>query len=208
VNSSICGIALNERSIRFFDRLKALYYNNPGSVPITQNYDQTTYRNIYKEGRALFYTGGISDAETLFRDVEIDYGIIPFAKFDEAQENYYTIPGGSVSCMAVPMTATNDEKIGAVTAALSRENYVEVIPNYYDIVLKVKGVRDEASIGMLDIIMDGRMVSTAFLYDAWKGYTYTVSDIMSGAQELASYTAANDSKVIAHFEEVLECFYK
>jgi len=206
-DGTVESVFFNDRAVTFFDKLKALYYQNPGSVPAALKLEEAAYRDIFKENRALLLTGGLITSQNHLRDLETDYGIIPYAKFDEEQEHYYTIPGGSVSSMAVPMTVTDDDLVGAVTAALSRESYVNVVPAYYDIALKVKGTRDETSIEMLDLIMDGRMVSTAFLYDNWKGYTYSVTNIISNGLELASYTAANDEKVIAHYESVLELFY-
>jgi len=61
---------------------------------------------------------------------------------------------------------------------------------------------------MLDLIMDGRMVSTAFLYDSYNGYYYQMSNLLSSKQGLSSFTAANDRKVVRHYEKVLELFYE
>jgi len=206
-DGTVESVFMNERAVSFFEKLKSLYYKNPGSIPVALGLDENGYLEVYREGRALLLTGALITSQKNLRDLETDYGIIPYAKFDEEQEHYYTIPGGSVSSMAVPMTVTDDALVGAITAALSRESYVNVVPAYYDIALKVKGTRDETSIEMLDLIMDGRMVSTSFLYDNWKGYTYSVTKILTEGQELASYTAANDSKVTSHYESVLELFY-
>ena len=90
---------------------------------------------------------------------------------------------------------------------MSRESWVSVLPTYYDIVLKVKGARDEASVEMLDIILDGRAVSAAYMYDSFSGYHFKVVDILKGTKELASYTKSFDKNILKHYEKVLALFY-
>jgi hypothetical protein len=73
--------------------------------------------------------------------------------------------------------------------------------------LKVKGARDEASIEMLDLILEGRAVSTSYMYDSWNGYNYKMADLVKGTRELASYTKSSDKSVIKHYEKVAALFY-
>ena len=160
-----------------------------------------------RDGRILLISGGLIDANK-FRDIEFDYGIIPYPKYNEEQENYFTIPGGSVSCLTIPATVTDTVFVGALTTALCRESWVNVVPVYYDIVLKVKGVRDETSIGMLDIITNGRLINATFIYDAFTGYTYKMTELVTSKKDLASFCAANDKRVIAHFEKVVGLFFE
>jgi len=205
----VTSVFNSERANIFLEKLRALYFDNEGSVlHVTKPGSDKELNTMFDQGRALFLTSGLGAAQDYFRDTDFEYGIIPFPKYDNAQDKYYTIPGGSVSCMAAPITVSNLELCGAVTAALCRESWVSVVPSYYDIVLKVKSVRDEASIAMLDLIMDGRMVSTAFLYDSYNGYYYQMSNLLSSKQGLSSFTAANDRKVVRHYEKVLELFYE
>ena len=74
-------------------------------------------------------------------------------------------------------------------------------------VLKYKGARDEESIEMLDIVLDGRNISFEFVYDAWTGFVYKTGTVVSGSQGLASFVAKNGSTVLKHFEKVRDVFY-
>ena len=190
------------------EQLRTLYYQNEGSYSAAKDVTDSDPLQAFKDGQVLFITEVVGASEKEFRDVTFDYGIIPYPKYDEAQTAYYNVPGGSISCMAVPASTGNLELAGAVTAALCRESWVNVMPVYYDIVLKVKGARDEVSIEMLDMIMNGRNVDARFLYDGWNGYTYTITEIISGKKELSSYIASKEKSVIKHYEKVLELFYK
>lgn len=207
-DGTVTSVFASERAASLIERLRDLYKNNEGSMyAADKNVGEDEIIQAFMDGNVGFITQGLLLSESTFRDVEFDYGIVPYPKYDEAQEGYYTIPGGSVSCLASPVTAADTELVGAVTAALSRESWVSVMPDYYDIVLKVKGARDEASIEMLDLVLDGRAVTTAFLYDSFSGYTYQIGDLLKGTKELASFTKSKDKAVIKHYEKVMGLFY-
>lgn len=207
-DGTVTSVFASERAATLIEKLRDLYKINEGSLyAADKNVGEAEIKQAFMDGNVGFITQVLLMSESTFRDVEFDYGIVPYPKFDEAQEGYYTIPGGSVSCLASPVTAADTELVGAVTAALSRESWVSVIPDYYDIVLKVKGARDEASIEMLDLVLNGRAVTTAFLYDSFSGYTYQIGDLLKGTKELASFTKAKDKSVIKHYEKVMALFY-
>ena len=201
-DGTVTSVFNSERGQILVTKLRSLFKENEGSWCLEGGATE-----VFENGRILVFSNTLVLAEQRFRELEFDYGILPYPKFDEIQENYYTIPGGSVSCMAVPMTITDPDLVGAMTAALCRESWVSVMPTYYDIVLKVKGTRDETSIEMLDLIMDGRLVNATFLYDNWNGYAYRVSSLIKSNNDLASFTAQNDNAVIKHFGDVLAIFY-
>ena len=206
-DGSVSSVYATERASTLISKLRTLYKENKGSVLTAGSDDESLFFSEFVDGNVAFITQVVGASESSLRVVEFDYGIVPFPKYDEAQDGYYTIPGGSVSCLAAPASASDTELIGAVTAALSRESWVSVMPDYYDIVLKVKGARDETSIEMLDIILNGRAVTTAFLYDSFSGYTYKMAELLKGTKELASFVASNDKAVIRHYEKVMELFY-
>ena len=205
-DGTVKSVFNSERASTLIDKLRKLYNDNPGSYLTAANSAQASPMSSFMNGYSAILTDSIGASVSQFRDVMFDYGIVPYPKYDEAQDGYYTIPGGSVSCMAVPKSTVDTELVGAVTAALARESWVSVMPDYYDIALKVKGARDETSIRMLDIILDGRSVTAPFLYDSFVGYNYKVADLLGGNNELASYVASMDNKVIDHYESVLELF--
>ncbi|MBQ8578278.1 MAG: hypothetical protein IJ449_10005, partial [Clostridia bacterium] len=91
------------------------------------------------------------------RGMDTDFGIIPYPKYDEAQENYHTrvcyyFP------VVVPSTNADTDMTGYLLEILNYRSYHDVIPAYYDISLKTKGTRDEASAQMLDLIFSSRVI--------------------------------------------------
>lgn len=45
-------------------------------------------RRMFIDGRGLFTFGFVGDSGTYYRDADVDYGMVPFPKFDENQEDY------------------------------------------------------------------------------------------------------------------------
>ena len=105
--------------------------------------------------QALFFNSTFQRVEAL-RGMDTDFGIIPYPKYTENQEKYYTRMEGC-NPFIIPITVPEPENIGAIMEALSCESFYSVIPVYYDVSLKTKLARDEESAEMLDIIFGNRV---------------------------------------------------
>jgi hypothetical protein len=144
---------------------------------------------------------------THFRELEDEFGILPYPKWDEGQENYITMSDGHHEAMAVPKTAGNLEAIGVVTEALCAESYKILVPAYYDVALKVKSTRDEQSIAMMDLIVNARVFDFGYVYDAWKGASFILQDLVStNKSDFASYYAKKEKAITKHYDSVIEFF--
>ena len=91
-----------------------------------------------------------------FRGMEDNYGIIPYPKYDEAQQTYYTrVEGGTP--YVIPTTVGDAAFSSAILEALSCESYNTLLPVYYELALKTKLTRDERSVQSPDMIMQNRI---------------------------------------------------
>ncbi len=202
-----------EKIIVIFDKLHTLFFDSPGSYVDFKykgrwGYSAGLGEDMFKAGKALFANAGIGSSISMFRDYEHDYGIIPYPKFDENQKNYMTMSDGSHAVLGVPLTAENPEMVGAVTETLCAETWKTVIPVYYDIALKVKGARDEQSIEMLDMITQSRVFDFGYIYDNWQGMSFCIEVVMSQNGNFESYYAANEQRVLKHYNDIIEIFIK
>ncbi|MBO5648766.1 MAG: extracellular solute-binding protein [Clostridia bacterium] len=118
----------------------------------------------FKDGRALFFMVPMNTASD-YRGTNVNFGILPFPKYDEAQEDYLSLNWSGL--MAVPSNTETQDMTGAVLELLSAEGRATVLPVYYDMILESKISRDEESAKMLDIIFE----NTVFDF----GMTYQVS---------------------------------
>ncbi len=196
----------DERSVNGVEKLKTLLYGSEGSFNVASS--KLTPIDLFTTQNAIFVTGTLSDSVSTYRDeCDFDYGIIPYPKYEESQANYYTVAGGSVSSSAIPMTVQREEIASVMFAALSAETWKTVIPQYYDVVLKYKGARDEASIAMIDTILEGRNLSYEFFYDAFTGFFYKTAEILKGNVALPTYVQKMENTVTKHYETVRDLFF-
>ena len=111
---------------------------------------------LFKNGQAMFTNASCFQITTMMRDSETEFGILPYPKYDEAQEKYYSRIEGA-ELFGIPKTNTDLEMTGVILEALACASHNEVIPAYYDVALKVKYTRDEESAEMLDIVFENRV---------------------------------------------------
>jgi hypothetical protein len=193
-----------EKTIAIIDKVRELYYQ-PGSIVFEDHFKGY---DTFRTGHALFVNGFIGHSVTYYRDFENDYGIIPYPKWDEAQSAYYSMADGNFSIIAAPITIQNTDMVGAVVHALGAYSWKNVIPNYYDIALKVKGTRDDESVAILDMILNSRVIDFAYLYDAWKGYVFTFQTFTykNNTTEFSSMYESKLKAATQNYEKVLSMF--
>ena len=143
------------------------------------------------------------------RDLDMDFGLLPYPKFDENQRGYYNVPNGFHNAFAVPITTVPEDYgfVGAVIESLNAETYKTVVPAYYDIALKVKGLRDEASVEIMDILRKSRIVDFGVVYDGWTGFAFTLQDLMQQkSSDFASFYERREQGAREYFEKIIDCF--
>ena len=111
---------------------------------------------MFKNDRVLFANSTLRYMESL-RDMNTDFGIIPYPKQDEEQENYY-VRLGYWNAPLVPVTNQETEMTGVLLEALNAEYSRVVRPKFFDTALKGKIARNEESVRMLDLILDSRTI--------------------------------------------------
>lgn len=162
------------------------------------------YESIFRDGRALLTIAQVK-ATTKFRSMDDTFGILPMPKFDEAQEDYRCMRTGTSCVVCVPVTIGDMDACGAVMDALSYYSYTDVLPAYYDVTLTQKGLRNEDSVEMMNLIRDSRVPEIGSTF----GWTSAISSqietqLMKGKSDLASKIASQKSKVEAKIQETLE----
>ena len=163
--------------------MKRLHEDVPG---------QKNYYEFFSEGRAAFLLVSAGFAN-MFRDMDSPYGIVPIPKYLETDS--YSSPIGSTLLFGIPSTCRNAENVGIALDALSRWSYENILPVYYES-LCYKGLRDEDSIEMLNIITDTRTTDLGRTY----GWTLSFlaglgSSIAKDSQSYASKFAGVEGKI-------------
>ena len=170
---------LNDKNIAFF-----------GSSPDA--------KELFRNSQVLFLANNI-EAAHIMRSMKDDFGIIPYPKFDEAQQRYITYNAiGDSTAFVIPITA-DEELSGAVLEALACCGWSDLLPAYYDRALKGKAARDTDSEGMLDIIFSN------IEFDFTQIYSYHFGDEKSPS--MAMRKSVNTNKDIASLWATMEKLY-
>ena len=142
---------------------------------------------IVTGGRGLFDYGAmalISD----FRESETDFGILPYFKYDEAQQNYYTTAQDAYSTMSVMATSTHLSEVGIVFEEWNYRSYMDILPVYCEVVMKTRYLVDAESGMIFDLIRNSIKFDTGMVYGSEIDNigTFTRSIVRSGNNTFAS----------------------
>lgn len=162
------------------------------------------YVYTFMNSRAAFLTAELKTAMNM-RDMEETFGIVPFPKYDEAQTDYYSAIMIDMLVMTIPSNAKQPHETAAVMDAFYYEGMQSVIPVYFDVTVSQKGLRNENSIEMLNIIRDNRLIDVATLY----GWNTPLVNRIREASFKGSSTAASDvakykDQIVSDMEKFLE----
>ena len=169
---------------------------------------------MFSAGNTLMVVGGIGGGLS-YRDLDIDYSIIPAPKWDEKQEKYITVSDGSSEAIAVMTTVQDVEKVGVLTEALTAEGWKTMLPAYYETALKYKGTRDEKSVEILDMIVANVIFDFGYVFGGLSSATgagfWIHKLLQQNSADITSHYEANKNNyrstldtAIAAFEAYLE----
>ncbi len=116
-----------------------------------------------------------------FREMESDFGILPYPKLDANQDGYFhTVAPYNSQFICVPLVQDDVERTGVITEALAYHGQKIVNDAYYDVNLVGQSARDEESSEMLDIVFDSLVFDIGYFYQVGtynKELIYMVRDM-------------------------------
>lgn len=152
---------MSEKTDAALNKMRDYQENSLGFCEYEQLYSEETY---FANGTVAFAPLRFSAAFTALRDMKDTYSILPYPKWDSAQELYLTNADDKFQVFSIPKTASDTEFIGTIFEAMSAESYKSVYPAYYDVALKGKYSSDPMTANMIDLIMSGRKFEFSFQF--------------------------------------------
>ncbi|MBQ8510670.1 MAG: hypothetical protein IJ493_12255 [Clostridia bacterium] len=154
----------SEHSIDVISKLYEIVFETEGVYFSGPQYeDDVKNREKFEEGTSMFLYGFFYTSEAM-REMTSDFGIVPLPKFNEEQDDYYSVVHDIMRIMVVPYNCRKVDAVSAVMEELSFEGYQNVLPGYYDVLMKNKYARDDVSAEMIDIIRDSCTTDIAYIY--------------------------------------------
>ena len=153
-----------DKTTSVYDSIYALIYEKDGTYDSQlQDGDYTEMAEIFTGGRSLFMMGTLDNSPKL-RAADMEFGILPFPKYDDEQEEYYAHTYDGLSSFGIPLSAKDPAMCAKILDAMAAENKTSVIPAYNEIVLDGRVAQDGDSREMLNIIRENLFFDFGFAY--------------------------------------------
>lgn len=160
--------------VNLYDDYLALIEDHTHVFNWQMNYQDGTYGNVattaeladmLNSNRALFYFHMLFIMDEL-RDLETDFGILPYPKYEATQANYgHPVSAWHSEFLCIPQNVNSLERSGYVTELLAYQGKKLMTPAYYEKTLVGQYTRDEESAEMLDLIFAARVFDVGIYYN-------------------------------------------
>ncbi len=207
----------NDKTVNMINKYAAYAYDASYALPFqaVQREGLMTGADVYAsfaENKALFWAGATGDIPFV-RNMESDFGILPYPMLTEDQGRYYsTMAPYNSQFICIPLFIDNEmDYIGSVTEALAYHGQQTLTPAVYEKTLKGLYSRDEESYDMLDIIFG------SYCYDFGLYYRigmypdmllnllrYKSTDFASGFQDSSKAAEYELTVLNQYFDELVE----
>ncbi|MBR6411177.1 MAG: hypothetical protein IKS35_07325 [Clostridia bacterium] len=148
--------------MQVMDNTKTWFYNHH-----TAGTNDVQYCKLFTDGHGLFFWMRL-DEVTNMRASETEFGILPTPKFEEFQDNYYSLVSPHI-CGILSLPATLDgealERVSMVVEAMSEQSTDNLQVAYVQQSLMSKYSRDEESASSIRKVLANRVFDPGFLYD-------------------------------------------
>ena len=198
----------SEKLIETLTKITKLFDEKSGIIHVDNNTgdDPSGYLNVFRNGRSAFLTAQMSVLSE-YRDMEDSYGLVPLPKYDEEQEDYISQAGVSAQMLVIPVTVKDLSRTGNIIEALTHESYDSVMPVYYGVRVEQKGLRNEDSIEMLQLVRDNYGLESAQVLGVTSDYINALTNMVQNQESnAASLAASNEATVMAKLDELLKNF--
>lgn len=196
---------LDERLVKLYEKLSAA--SADGTMYMKNGDEYEVWAKPFMGDRNLFQISILHTAG-LFRDMESDFGILPFPKYDEPQNEYSADVSQSTVLWCVPVTVSDAELTAKVFEVYSHFSREYVIPAYYETSLQEKFSRDTDTKEMLQIIRGSiRLTPDSYLNHCFTTKPFsTLATLVEKNQSPASFFAANESAWQSELESIVEAY--
>ena len=151
---------------------------------------------IFESGNALFEP--YASDPLLLRDLEFDFGYLPYPKYDEGQKDYVVVAAGGL--MAVPNSIVDPERTGIVMEALAIASHNYVADAFVEQYIENKILRDEDSQKIY------RLMRSLQTYDL--SYNIDPSTKLANYAYYSYFMQKRDANVASYYEKIIKTVEK
>ena len=194
-DGSIIPALKNEKTVAFLDKCRDILLNPlyaRDQIEISAGADMSGFNNAWDYGRSLFssghflFTQSSSAVAVQFESMD-EFGIAPNPKWDSKQEEYAHKTDLYGLAFAIPVNVKNPDKLGMILDYWAYVSSKTVFPAYYEIFLKIRKMRDENALSVLDIVK--------------RTIVYDIGEILSASLQTAYYNGYHNGNFVSEYEK-------
>ncbi len=205
---SIVSVVDGEPEISFMSEKTVEVYDRYFSHILPKVNIEVDEGGAFRSGRVFFMDGSMNSAIG-FRDMDDDFGIIPFPKYAEDMEYRNAVEGGT-NLFLVPITVKDLNASSIILEGMASESWRHLTPEFYEVVLKTKHVRDPESAEILDIIRRSRVFDFGY-YNMTIGLDsipVNLYQTYGNAENLVSFYQKKDKVARKSLEKLMQSYEK
>ena len=178
----------NDRTLEIMEDFQSMLVRNSRAYfkDVDDDGSEASPVKIFSENRSLLISTLMYDVKTI-RNSEVEFGIVPFPKYNTAQENYYTHVYETLSVYAIPVNAGSQYESGLILEAMGAASYDYVTEEYFENVISLRNSHDSDSMEMLAIARKNISFNFGAVHSAALGDIGAVFDNM----KLGNYNLSN-----------------
>lgn len=203
-DGSIEFIGINERKYDIFNKLAPVFSDKnvtmTSSTAGVSSYANDIY-SAFESQKSPFMVEVLGRVKEL-RTMDTDFGLLPFPKYDEDQENYMSGIAFSAGLLTIPVTNNDLARTGTITESITAYSYESLIPAYYEINLTGKQFRDNESEEMLDIMLNNIQHDIALVFN-WGGLIEAFNNCVTNNSDIMSKFTTLQNSIDAAIEKSL-----
>ncbi len=164
------------------------------------------FRNLFMADQIGFYMGHLGTVTLVGGDMNSDFGILPFPKVLEGQQDYYsTLQYNNAHTLSVPKSTQDTKRTGLLTEAYQMLSHNTVREAYYDYTLTLRSSRDTQSGEMLDLIFAQRNLDLTLVFNSTTSMQTTLQSAGTAASfNFASIAASKGKAFQANIDKVIK----
>ena len=200
---------MTEKNASIIEKLVNWHYTPTAFNILSADYEE---QNYFLNNKLVMAPLRFFAAYNQLRDMEATYIMLPYPKWDTAQEGYYTNADDQFTVFGLPLTSEeNIEFVTTIYEALCAESYKQVFPIYYDTALKGKYSSDPTTAEMVELVMEGRAFDFSFQFgeSVFQRLCYKFRDmLLTKSTDLASAYAKVEKALDRGLNKTLKKAYK
>ena len=205
-----------DKTVTLYEKLKQTLTDSSHAYCMTCSdvkFDSAQYSHKYAYLRYMFtqdlylfhYTSEGALGE--FADMESEFGVLPFPKYDEHQDGYKTIYPANNNLFALPNIPEDLERTAVIIEDMNYISSFTIVPTWFETLLTRRYVRDDESEESLHILRNNCVYDIGLYYN-FGNISGAVLDVDPKQSNISRNYAkqekaikANIKKIYADFEE-------